>query len=100
MATPEIIVSGWFLFGLGLLSATKFTPDRAVMSSKRMVLLWSASAAIALVAARVTAAATVRSGRSMAENDLSKANSNEFDCYRLSIRRSEEHTSELQSQSN
>src|SRR5260370_3498147 len=57
---PETIVSGWFLFGVGLLSVTKVIPDRPVMSSKRMLLPLSACAPITIVTARATSAAIDR----------------------------------------
>src|SRR6266566_9103425 len=57
---PEIIVSGWFLFGVGLLSVKRSKPERAVMSSKRILPLLSACAAITIVTVRVTMAAMER----------------------------------------
>ena len=57
---PEIIVSGWFLFGVGLLSVKKSKPDLPVTSSKRILLLLSACAAITIVTVRVTMAAMER----------------------------------------
>src|SRR5260370_39096828 len=57
---PETIVSGWVLFGVGLLSVAKVIPDRPVMSSKRMLLPLSACAPITIVTARATSAAIDR----------------------------------------
>src|SRR3954469_5068656 len=34
---PETIVSGWFLFGVGELLVVNCRPERAVMSSKRIL---------------------------------------------------------------
>src|SRR5437867_7742447 len=65
--TPEIIVSGWFLFGVGLLSVTKFMPDRAVTSSKWMPVLRSACTATCTPTAIEAIAPIVRKSRNISE---------------------------------